>query len=129
MSQETTVAAAGQAGALLERERELCEVQVLLDVARSHHGGVLVLEAPAGMGKTRLLQRSCELASDRSMATLRAVGSELERDVPFGIVLQLLEARLARASPKEREELLSGAAALAARLCRDALRSQAVALL
>ena len=116
MSQETTVAAAGQAGALLERERELCEVQVLLDVARSHHGGVLVLEAPAGMGKTRLLQRSCELASDRSMATLRAVGSELERDVPFGIVLQLLEARLARASPKEREELLSGAAALAARL-------------
>jgi DNA-binding CsgD family transcriptional regulator len=116
MSLATTGAAAGQAGGLLERERELADVQVLLDVARSHHGGMLVFEAPAGMGKTRLLQRSCELARDRSMATLRAVGSELERDVPFGMVRQLFEARLAGASHREREELLAGAAALAGRL-------------
>jgi DNA-binding CsgD family transcriptional regulator len=46
------------------------------------------------------------------MADLAARGAELERDFPYGVVRQLLEPALAT----DRDELLSGAAALAAPL-------------
>jgi hypothetical protein len=44
---------------------------------------------------------------------LSARGGELERELPFGIVRQLLEVPLVSAGDDERRELLAGAAALA----------------
>ena len=48
------------------------------------------------------------------MTVLAARGGELEREFSYGVVRQLFEAHLARASPSTRKKLLAGAAALAA---------------
>jgi DNA-binding CsgD family transcriptional regulator/tetratricopeptide (TPR) repeat protein len=97
---------------LLERDEELVRIGELLESARSGRGGVLVLEGPAGIGKTRLLRAAAALAEESGVTLLSARGSELERDFAYGVVRQLLERPLAEA--RNRQELLSGAAALAA---------------
>src|SRR5579884_648204 len=91
---------------LLERERELAAVEVLLE-----RGGILVVEGRAGIGKTSLVEVACRRAEERGHETLRARGSELEADFAFGVVRQLFERRLADASADEREALLVGPAA------------------
>jgi DNA-binding CsgD family transcriptional regulator/tetratricopeptide (TPR) repeat protein len=98
---------------LLEREREREELVRLVDEARSGEGRVLMVQGAAGAGKTRLLEEARVLADANGVDVLSARGGELERDFSFGIVRSLLEPALARASPREREELMSGAARLA----------------
>jgi DNA-binding CsgD family transcriptional regulator len=70
----------------------------------------LLVSGPAGIGKTHLLRAAADLARP-DLVRLVAQGTELERELPFGAVLQLLEAPVRR-SP----ELLSGAAAMSRRL-------------
>jgi ATP/maltotriose-dependent transcriptional regulator MalT len=41
----------------LEREREIAALDALLTGAAAGHGGALVLEAPAGLGKSALAAR------------------------------------------------------------------------
>jgi DNA-binding CsgD family transcriptional regulator len=77
------------------------------------HGGVLVVQGAAGIGKSSLLCALCENAARQGVQTLTARASELERDFGFGVVRQLLERRVVRATEPERAELLSGAAGLA----------------
>jgi DNA-binding CsgD family transcriptional regulator len=100
------------AGSLLERERELAELDSLLAEAREARGRMALIEGPAGIGKSRLLGVARERAVARDMNALLARGGELERDFGFGIVRQLLEPVLSRAAPDERESLLAGAAGL-----------------
>lgn len=71
---------------------------------------MLLVSGPAGIGKTHLLKTASDLAHP-SLVRLLARGTELEREMPFGAVLQLLEAPVRR-SP----ELLSGAAGMSRRL-------------
>jgi DNA-binding CsgD family transcriptional regulator/tetratricopeptide (TPR) repeat protein len=71
-----------------------------------------VVEGAPGIGKTRLLAVARRAARDQGMRELTARGAEIERDFPYGVVRQLLEPAVAA----EREQLLSGAAALAAPL-------------
>jgi ATP/maltotriose-dependent transcriptional regulator MalT len=99
---------------LLEREGELAEVERLLGGVCSGLGELLVVESPAGAGKTRLIEAVCEAASERRMAVLATTASELERDLAFGVVRSLFESLLARLAPTRRRMLLSGAAGLAA---------------
>lgn len=68
------------------------------------------MSGPAGIGKTHLLQGAAEAARP-GLVRLFARGTELEREMPFGAVLQLLEAPV-RQSP----ELLDGAAGMSRRL-------------
>ena len=98
---------------MLERERELDQVDALLQRAVSGVGCALVIEGPAGIGKTEILVRARELAAERGMATLVARGGELERDLPFVVVRELLTREIASADEAERRELLAGAAGLA----------------
>ena len=98
---------------LLERESELAEIARALETASSGEGSLTVIEAAAGLGKTRLLEAALEGAGERGLTALRARGSELERDFPFGIVRQLLEPQLAALGEAERKALFTGAAALA----------------
>ena len=98
---------------LHEREAEVARLQAVLADTPRGKGQILLIEGLAGIGKTRLLQEAGAIASSRGFAVLAARGGELERDFGFGIVRQLLEPVLARAGPREREELLSGAAGLA----------------
>ena len=94
---------------LEERDEVLAAAGALMDDARAGRGRLLVVEGPAGIGKTRLLSAIHERAEAAGMRTLRARAGELEQDFPFGIVRQLFESLLA--GPL-RSELLSGAAEL-----------------
>ncbi|MBV9536773.1 MAG: AAA family ATPase, partial [Solirubrobacterales bacterium] len=99
---------------LLERESELAALSALIEDARSGDGQLVVVEGPAGIGKTRLLVEARLVATE--FEVLSARGGELESDFALGIVRQLFEGALATAPADARAELLSGAAALAAPL-------------
>src|SRR5215217_42946 len=101
---------------LLEREAELAALRAMIEMARSGNGRVVAIEGNAGMGKTRLVAETRQLAQTAGIRVLAARGGELEHEFSFGVVRQLFEPVLALTSPDERDELLSGAAALAAPL-------------
>lgn len=99
-------------GPLLERERELETLSSVVDAAVSGTAASLVLvEGPAGIGKSRLLAEARRFAAEQELLVLSARSGELERDFPFGIVRQLFESQLVRAGARKR--LLSGAASTA----------------
>jgi DNA-binding CsgD family transcriptional regulator len=100
------------AGRLLERERELETLAAVLAGAPHGMAGLVLVEGPAGIGKSRLLAEARALADGHALCVRSARGSELERDFPFGIVRQLFEPQLVDES--QRARLLSGAARAAA---------------
>jgi predicted ATPase len=100
--------------ALLDRRVELERAAGLLTNVESGKGGVLVLEGPAGIGKTTLGEAVAELARGRGLAVLAARGAALERDLAYGIVRQLFDPALRALGPEDRDEMFAGAAALAA---------------
>lgn len=103
---------AGGPEPLLERERELTALRNVLTLAQQGRGGVALIEAPAGLGKTSLLRAVYETAAEAGFVCLRARATELERDFAYGCVRQLLEPLVARVSDPERNRLFEGAAAL-----------------
>ena len=98
---------------LLERSAELAAIDELLARASQGSGGLVVIEGPAGIGKTRLVEAAVEAAGRREMATLTATASELEADFAFGLARELFEPALAELPPRRRAAALSGVAALA----------------
>jgi class 3 adenylate cyclase/DNA-binding CsgD family transcriptional regulator len=105
---------------LLEREAELAAIEAYVESAASGAGRLIAIEGRAGMGKTRLLAEARAIAVHAGVTVLTARGGELEQEFAYGIVRQLFEPVIASAKPEEREELLGGAAALAAPLFEDA---------
>jgi DNA-binding CsgD family transcriptional regulator len=101
--------------ALLDRERELGEIGGLLEAAGEDSGGVVVVEGPAGIGKTRLIEEAARGAGAAGMRVLRARGSDFESGIAFGVARQLFEPILRNASPEERRRLLDGVARIGAR--------------
>jgi DNA-binding CsgD family transcriptional regulator len=99
-----------------DRELELERIAGCLGRARQGHGSALVLEGPAGIGKTVLLAAGRDAARAEGFRVLRARGAELERGFAFGLVRQLIEPMVAGASQEERAWLLDGPAGVAARL-------------
>lgn len=84
----------------------------LVDQAARGRGGLVVLEGPAGIGKTRLLAAGQELGAERGMTVVKARGGSLEQDFAFGAVRQLLEPLVL--APDAPTDLFAGAAASAA---------------
>jgi len=92
----------------------LIERAVELDALRAAvrgGGGVVVLEAAAGLGKTALLEHAAALASESGWLVRHAAPGPLEQHFAFGVVRALLEA-----PAREHPELLDGAAAAAGSL-------------
>ena len=102
--------------ALLERAQELAVVDAAIADAQTGAGRLVVIEGPAGIGKTSLLAEARARAADSGLAVLYARASELEAAFSFGIVRQLFEATVATATAEEQSRLLGGAAARTARL-------------
>jgi DNA-binding CsgD family transcriptional regulator len=100
-----------QLAPLIERELELDTVERLLAGARTDSGGAVVFEGPAGIGKSSLLAAARVAVPE--LRPLSARGSELERELPFGIVRQLLEPTVVASDADESDALFAGAAALA----------------
>jgi tetratricopeptide (TPR) repeat protein len=82
----------GPTGDLVEREDELRAIDAALDRLAGGEGGLVLLEGPAGIGKTRLLDELRGRAADRGAMVLAARAGLLEREFGFGVVRQLLEA-------------------------------------
>jgi len=101
----------GVTDALLERERELDTLDLMLCDLAAGRGGVVVVEAAAGVGKSALLRHV--RASMGDCTVLWARGAQLERDFTFGAVQQLFGPVLAGA---DGAKLLTGAARSAERL-------------
>jgi DNA-binding CsgD family transcriptional regulator len=104
---------------LLERDAELDRVAELATRTVAGQGVALFIEGPAGIGKTRLADAALARVAADGLTVARARCGELERDFPFGAARQLLEPLVASLDPDEREEVLSGAAALGAGVLRD----------
>src|SRR4051794_28297463 len=96
----------GDASPLIERAYELDALR-----AAVRGGGVVVLEAAAGLGKTALLEHAAAVAEESGWLVRRAAPGPLERHLPFGVVRALLEAPV-----RESGVALDGPAAAAGEL-------------
>ncbi|MBJ7331173.1 MAG: AAA family ATPase [Solirubrobacteraceae bacterium] len=92
---------------LLERDDELDAVQRALDGVHDGEGRLLLIEGPAGIGKSRVLAEVRKRA-ERNTLVVAARAGELEGSFPFGVVRQLFEGIVA--DPELGERALAGAA-------------------
>ena len=104
----------GTAGVLLERERELKTLRGGLDRACAGEGTLLLIEEPAGVGKTALLREARTAADRAGITALEARSSQLEQPFAFGVVRQLLEPAITRGG--RHTDLFTGGAGPAIRL-------------
>ena len=93
---------------LVDRETEAASLRGCLHAALDGLAGLAVIEGPAGIGKTRLLELVRAEARDAGATVLSGRGSQLEREFGFGVVRQLFDPLLA--TPEVRDALLTGAA-------------------
>ena len=97
---------------LLERDEHLAELEEIVGQSVRGRGRLVVVEGPAGIGKTRLIEAvgaDCEPAGH---AGLRARGAELERDFSFGVVRQLFQPLAPPPGTSPPADPFSGAAGL-----------------
>jgi DNA-binding CsgD family transcriptional regulator len=94
---------------LIERDRELSLFEDILGADAGAGSQAVVIEGPAGIGKSRLIAELRERAAEHGFPVLAANGSDLERAFPFGVVRQLFDP--IAAAPEAAEELFAGAAA------------------
>ena len=76
---------------LLDRAAEIAAVAELLTDVAERRSGCLVVEGPAGIGKTSLLDRAAEEAAALGIRVRRAVGDDLESALPFGLARRLFD--------------------------------------
>jgi DNA-binding NarL/FixJ family response regulator len=103
----------GSLPVLIEREEELERIAELNEDVLVGRGRVVAIEGPAGIGKSSLVAAAAAAASAQGIRVLAARGSELERDIPFGVARQWFEPVLGAAGTEQRELLFDGAAGLA----------------
>jgi DNA-binding CsgD family transcriptional regulator len=101
---------------LLERDEELATLRGRVDLlAASGDGGAVLVEGVAGVGKSSLLRALTATASGRTdVQLLQSQGSELELELAFGAVRQLLTGAVLKLPEAERSSLLAGPGAPAA---------------
>ena len=100
-------------GALLDRDVELAELGRRLTEARAGSGRVIVVEGPAGIGKSSLLTAVGRTAQTNGATALRARCSPLEQHAAWGMARQLFEPLRTR---PDWDEVTVGAAGLAERV-------------
>ncbi|HTB50111.1 MAG TPA: AAA family ATPase [Solirubrobacteraceae bacterium] len=84
------------------REAELDALNRLLDAAGGGECAVAVLSGEPGIGKTTLIDELLERGRELGFVTLSGRAVELERDLPFGIFADALEAELEALTPQRR---------------------------
>lgn len=109
----TTGRAVTRPHVLLERDRELAEIDAGIAAAIANEGSFLVLEGRSGMGKSALLAEARRRARAAGLGMGSARGSELGGEFAFGVVRQLFESAMGSVSKEERSDLFDGAGSLA----------------
>ncbi|MDX3589250.1 ATP-binding protein [Streptomyces europaeiscabiei] len=105
---------------LLDRRGQLAVLERAAGEARAGRGGVVLVRAGAGMGKTTLVNAWAAAERSRGIRVVRGSGGELEQDFAFAVLRQLVEPLLARAGHAGRQRLLSGPAEPASHALRVA---------
>lgn len=95
---------------LLERDAELGRLDTMLAKASAGGGGVVRVSGPAGIGKSELLAAARQRAAQQGLQSLSACGRELETEMAFAVVRQLLEPAVLSVGPAQRRRLLRGPA-------------------
>ncbi|MEN3537592.1 AAA family ATPase [Microbispora sp. ZYX-F-249] len=90
---------------MVEREAELALLEALLAGAVMGRGRVALVDGAVATGKSMLLHTFAEQAIELGALAVSATGSPLERDMPLGVLRQLVED--APLMPQERERALS----------------------
>jgi DNA-binding CsgD family transcriptional regulator len=103
-------------GLILQRGEELDSAEMALRAAFNGEGSVLLIEGPAGMGKTRLSEAIIERSERFGFVVHQARGDELEAGFAFGILRQLLQSILGRRLKSERASILAGPGRVVGRL-------------
>src|SRR3954453_6238809 len=85
---------------LVGRAAELEVIDHALGRLSHGQGAALVLEGEPGIGKTRLLAELAERADARRCIVLSGGASELERDLPFWVFVDALDAYVAGLDPR-----------------------------
>ncbi|HJQ05962.1 MAG TPA: AAA family ATPase [Nocardioides sp.] len=98
---------------IVERDAEQEALREALARAAWGDGGVVVVEGPAGIGKSTLLDVAVQAAGERGFRRLRGGGGEVARAVPFAVARDVLGPALRAGSPWVRDEVLRDAARLA----------------
>ncbi|WP_051827698.1 AAA family ATPase [Streptomyces bicolor] len=83
---------------LVERDKELSVMEGMFDAAMAGQGGVLLVSGAVASGKSALLRAFGERAAAAGALLLQATASDAERDMPLGVMGQLL---LGVGSPEE----------------------------
>ena len=96
---------------LVGRRQELASLEAALDALRSPGARWLVLDGEPGTGKTRLLTELGTRAQAREHLVLVGRGSELERDLPFGMWVAALDDHVAALGADRVEALVGDRAA------------------
>src|SRR4051794_40443141 len=94
--------------ALLERDSELEAIDRAVARALDGSGGLLVIDGPAGVGKSALIDAARGRATRAGFVLLTARGAEMERAFGFGVVRQLFDG-VVRDSATPPDTLFAGA--------------------
>jgi DNA-binding NarL/FixJ family response regulator len=96
---------------VLERGEELAAASELVEHVLDGRGGLLLIEGDAGIGKTTIVGAARDLARRHGLPAPGARGAELERELAFGVVRDLLAASvIPEAAPAPAAAVLSAGA-------------------
>ncbi|MFJ1768217.1 ATP-binding protein [Amycolatopsis sp. NPDC088138] len=100
---------AGDSG-LLERDDDLDRCSAVLDAVGARVGATVVIEGPAGIGKSELVAQVCTEAAVRGFVPLAVRGNQRDETMAFGAARTLLGRWVAGHAERERRALFAGAA-------------------
>ena len=109
---------------LIERDSELAALAGALAALEDRVGRVVTVKAPAGLGKTTLLERAIAGATRAGYRVRRAAPGPQERHFAYGVMRTLLEAPVHDADKAERSRLLDGVAGQAGDLLLSGTRAR-----
>jgi DNA-binding NarL/FixJ family response regulator len=99
-----TVDSHPRAGPIVGREMELGQLERTLDGLDRGSASCLSVEGEPGIGKTRLLAELRARADGRGHLVLSGAAAEFERDLPFGVFVDALDAYVASQELSEHRE-------------------------
>ncbi len=86
---------------LIEREAETVTLGRLLDRARGGHGNLVALQAPPGMGKSRLLRHLKDAALSDGWRTLESRATPMSPSIAYGVLRDWFSLLAHRHAPGE----------------------------